>query len=207
MGLTPLHGLPGATRSGSIDPATVFHYTNTGGRITHDTKAAVDVSVTEAEELLNKKAGWKAVCGTAEFGEIVAGREADRALPSRPTSLLWRGLLMGVDAAKKKLAFDLFLDRILTYVGAYHLKLGGAVDALVFAGGIGEKSPELRAAVVAASACLGYAIDEGQNERVVSEAHAVENIGKAGEGQAKRVLVCYTDEQEEMARGSVLNGD
>lgn len=28
MGLTPLSGLPGATRSGDIDPSLVFHYTN-----------------------------------------------------------------------------------------------------------------------------------------------------------------------------------
>lgn len=32
MGLTPLHGLPGATRSGSIDPSLIFHYTNKAGR-------------------------------------------------------------------------------------------------------------------------------------------------------------------------------
>jgi acetate kinase len=33
MGLTPLAGLPGATRSGSIDPSLVFHYTNEAGNL------------------------------------------------------------------------------------------------------------------------------------------------------------------------------
>jgi acetate kinase len=78
MGLTPLHGLPGATRSGAIDPAAIFHYTNNAGRISHDKKHAVDVTVTEAEEILNKKAGWKAMTGTTNFGEIVKGISDDR---------------------------------------------------------------------------------------------------------------------------------
>ena len=28
MGLTPLSGLPGATRAGDIDPSLIFHYTS-----------------------------------------------------------------------------------------------------------------------------------------------------------------------------------
>lgn len=47
MGLTPLNGLPGATRAGAIDPSLIFHYTNKAGRITHDRKAAVQLHVTE----------------------------------------------------------------------------------------------------------------------------------------------------------------
>jgi acetate kinase len=109
-------------------------------------------------------------------------------------------------AARKKLAFDLVLDRILTYLGSYHLKLGGEVDALVFAGGIGEKSAELRAAVVRAAACLGFALDEranaGAGER---EDEKVVDIGRRKGGEeGKRVLVCWTDEQEEMARECAL---
>jgi acetate kinase len=46
MGLTPLNGLPGATRSGSIDPSLIFHYTNKAGRITHDPSMAINVQVT-----------------------------------------------------------------------------------------------------------------------------------------------------------------
>jgi acetate kinase len=78
MGLTPLHGLPGGTRSGAIDPAAIFHYTNKAGKITHDKKHAVDVTVTQAEEILNKQSGWKAITGTSNFGEIVSGMGDDR---------------------------------------------------------------------------------------------------------------------------------
>ena len=71
MGLTPVSGLPGATRCGVIDPSLIFHYTNRAGRISHDRSLAVNVHVTEAEEILNKRSGWNALTGTTDFGEIV----------------------------------------------------------------------------------------------------------------------------------------
>lgn len=46
MGLTPVSGLPGATRSGAIDPSLIFHYTNKAGTITHDPSMAADLPVT-----------------------------------------------------------------------------------------------------------------------------------------------------------------
>jgi hypothetical protein len=39
MGLTPLSGLPGGTRSGNVDPSLIFHYTADAGdvgRMSHD---------------------------------------------------------------------------------------------------------------------------------------------------------------------------
>lgn len=51
MGLTPLNGLPGATRSGSIDPSLIFHYTNKAGRMTHDPNMATHVGVTRVSFL------------------------------------------------------------------------------------------------------------------------------------------------------------
>jgi acetate kinase len=47
MGLTPLHGLPGATRSGTLDPSLIFHYTNEAGKMSHDKKMTKDLHVTE----------------------------------------------------------------------------------------------------------------------------------------------------------------
>jgi acetate kinase len=82
------------------------------------------------------------------------------------------------------------------FVGSYYVTLGGRVDALVFAGGIGEKSGALRAAVVEQCGCLGFEIDEGRNGRELEG--TVEEVGK--EGARHRVLVCKTDEQFEMAR-------
>ncbi|EIN09754.1 hypothetical protein PUNSTDRAFT_133522 [Punctularia strigosozonata HHB-11173 SS5] len=56
----------------------------------------------------------------------------------------------------RPLAFDLFMDHILGYVGAYFVALQGNFDALVFAGGIGEKSVELRERVAERVRCLGF---------------------------------------------------
>jgi len=95
-----------------------------------------------------------------------------------------------------KLAFDLFVDRICGFIGSYYVSLRGDVDALVFAGGIGEKSDRLRRAVVDQIGCLGFDLDEAANSKKLKT--VVEDIG--AKGSKHRVLVCATDEQFEMAR-------
>ncbi|KAK0754100.1 Acetokinase family-domain-containing protein [Schizothecium vesticola] len=174
MGLTPLAGLPGATRSGSVDPSLVFHYVANAGRLS--SSSTKDLHISRAEEILNKDAGWKALTGTTDFGDIIASSSS---------------------SPEKKLAFDLVVDRICGFVGSYYVSLHGQVDALVFAGGIGEKGAELRAAVVGHLACLGFKLDEGKNEAEGKEA-VVRDI--SGEEVRHRVLVCQTDEQMEMAK-------
>ncbi|KAI0671436.1 acetate and butyrate kinase [Trametes maxima] len=196
MGLTPVSGLPGATRSGAIDPSLIFHYTNRAGRITHDRAAAVDVHVTQAEDILNKRAGWAALTGTTDFGTIVREMNAVEARRDK-------GEEVKEDEGKWKIAFDLFLDRILGYLGAYYVKLGGEVDALVFAGGIGERSIELRDAVVEKVKCLGFALDPQANLEVDKHEGAVVDIGKPKD--LRRVLVCRTDEQLEMAKECAMD--
>lgn len=81
--------------------------------------------------------------------------------------------------------------------------MGGKVDALVFAGGIGEKSAELREAVTERVECLGFAIDPKANREVEGTEGAVVDIGKHSEG--RRVLVCRTDEQVSIQTALVSN--
>lgn len=171
MGLTPLAGLPGATRSGSIDPSLIFHFTHDAGK--PSTSSTKDMHTSQAEEILNKQSGWKALTGTTDFGHIASSKD--------PAC---------------KLAFDLFVDRILGYVGSYYVALGGRVDALVFAGGIGEKAAGLRETIGTKSRCLGFEVDDQKNGTEIQE--VVQDIGK--EGAKHQVLVCQTDEQFEMAR-------
>jgi acetate kinase len=192
MGLTPLSGLPGATRSGTVDPGLIFHYTNKAGRISYDPGMSVPIGVTEAEDILNRKAGWKAMTGTTDFKEIVENADLDHPPPMESSG-------DNKNNNPYTLAFYLFLDRILDLVGAYHLKLGANVDALVFSGGIGEHSPELREAIGKAVECLSYQhIDPEKNRAVQSQSGSVVDIS-FGERKG-RVLVCRTDEQFEMAR-------
>jgi acetate kinase len=172
MGLTPLAGLPGATRSGSIDPSLMFHFTHEASKPSHS--ASQKLHITQAEEILNKNSGWKALTGTTDFGKISAS-----------------------DREEDILAFDIFVDRILNYVAPYFTKLDGQVDALVFAGGIGEKGSRLRKAIVEGVKCLGFALDEGKNNNVDDE--VVTDI--SSKDSKYRTLVVHTDEQSEMARG------
>lgn len=185
MGLTPVSGLPGATRSGDIDPTLIFHYTHQAAKITHDKKGAVEVDVTEAEEILNKNTGWKALFGSDDFSRITEKMDVDE---------------------NARLAFDLFVDRLINHIGAYHLKLGGEVDAMVFSGGIGERSVELRSEVVKRCACLGFVVDEEKNRAATEKKGEVLEITGAGvnddeqreqerKGRENRVLICRTDEQ------------
>ncbi|EQB45764.1 acetate kinase [Colletotrichum gloeosporioides Cg-14] len=171
MGLTPVAGLPGATRSGNVDPSLVFHYASDVGKLSPNSTS--ELHLTEAEEILNKQAGWKSLTGTTNFGTIATSDE--------PTH---------------KLAFDIFIDRVCGFIGSYFVTLGGQVDALVFAGGIGEKSDKLRRQVVDQCACLGFTIDDELNGKMIES--TVQEVGKP-DGRS-RTLVCKTDEQLEMAR-------
>ncbi|CAK7210727.1 hypothetical protein SCUCBS95973_000886 [Sporothrix curviconia] len=177
MGLTPLAGLPGATRSGSVDPSLVFHYASDVGRLAPASTS--DLHISRAEEILNKESGWKALTGTTNFGAIAAA---------------------GADQPGHQLAFDLFVDRVCGFVGSYYVSLRGQVDALVFAGGIGERSDRLRRAVVEQCACLGFAMDEGANKEAAGHADGPVTDLTAKSGSQHKVLVCRTDEQLEMAR-------
>ncbi|KAM7223501.1 putative acetate kinase [Rhypophila decipiens] len=173
MGLTPLAGLPGATRSGSVDPSLVFHYASDVGKLSPSSTKELHIS--RAEEILNKESGWKALTGTTNFGTISSNPDNDPAM---------------------QLAFDLVVDRICGFIGSYFVSLRGQVDALVFAGGIGEKSERLRSEVVDQVSCLGFSIDEDVNKTRMEK--TVTDIG--GSSSKRRVLVCQTDEQFEMAR-------
>ncbi|KIV86706.1 acetate kinase [Exophiala sideris] len=172
MGLTPVSGLPGGTRTGDIDPSLVFHYTSEASALSPN--STKDLHISTAEEILNKQSGWKAIAGTTDFSKI-----AD---PNAPDT--------------HKLAFDIFIDRIVGYVGNYFVKLDGKVDALVFAGGIGEKSAYLREVVTHKVSCLGFTLDDDKNKKA-ADGGDVLNIGTSDK---MRTLVVETDEDLEMAR-------
>lgn len=75
------------------------------------------------------------------------------------------------------------------------------MDALVFAGGIGEKSAELRRSVVEQAACLGFGIDDDDDAGAGAEEDAVvRDVSSRKQGVRHKVLVCRTDEQLQMAK-------
>jgi len=44
MGLTPLAGLPGATRSGDVDPSLIFHFTHDAGKPSRSSSKEMHIS-------------------------------------------------------------------------------------------------------------------------------------------------------------------
>ncbi len=63
---------------------------------------------------------------------------------------------------RAKLAFDLYVHRIRAAIGGMAAVLGG-IDALVFTGGVGENSPDLRAAACITLGYLGLHLDSDKN--------------------------------------------
>ena len=59
-------------------------------------------------------------------------------------------------------AVDLFCYHARKWIGAFAAILGG-LDTLVFAGGIGENSPEVRTRICAGLGFLGVDLDETKN--------------------------------------------
>jgi acetate kinase len=89
-----------------------------------------------------------------------------------------------------RLAFDVYCQRIKSYVGAYYALLG-RVDAITFTAGVGENAGEVRAAALSGLDRLGIAIDPARNRAnapVISPEHA-------------ELVVCVipTDEEHEIA--------
>ena len=140
MGFTPLEGLVMGTRSGDLDPA-VLEYLG----------AKEGLSPGGVDNLLNKQSGLLGLSGlTHDMRDLLAEAKenADR---------------------RARLAIEIFCYRVRKYIGAYLATLGGA-DAIVFAGGIGENAPEIRAEVCAGLAWAGVELDAGANDRTVGGA-------------------------------------
>ena len=168
MGMTPLEGLVMGTRSGDIDPAVASIIARKEG-----------LSAFEVHTLLNTQSGLLGISGlTNDMRELQAelSEHADR---------------------RVRLAIDIFCYRARKYIGAYLAAMGGA-DAVVFTGGIGENSPEIRARICAGMEWSGLRLDEAKNR---------ETIGREGKISTEDSrLLAYaipTDEELLIARDTV----
>jgi acetate kinase len=98
---------------------------------------------------------------------------------------------------RARLAIDVFCYRLRHYIGAYAAALGG-VDAIAFAGGIGENSPAVRERTMRGLAGLGLAIDAKRSSEAKGKE---EEISPAGAGV--KVWVVPTNEELMIARDAV----
>ena len=70
------------------------------------------------------------------------------------------------DDRRVRLAIEIFCYRARKYLGAYLAAMGGA-DAVVFTGGIGENSPDVRARICANMEWAGLRLDSDKNQAMV----------------------------------------
>jgi acetate kinase len=88
---------------------------------------------------------------------------------------------------RAKLAFDVFCYRLKKYIGAYVGVMGG-IEVLVFTGGIGEHSAEVRESTCSDLDFMGIKIDPAKN-RQNSNSERVIHSGKV------KIYVIPTNEE------------
>jgi acetate kinase len=169
MGLTPLEGLVMGTRGGNIDPSILEFLHHKEG-----------MSFPEIDALLNKQSGLLGVSGlTNDMRELL---EEERVHQDR----------------RARLAIEIFCLRVKHYLGSYLAQMNGA-DAIVFTGGIGENSAEIRARICKDMDFLGIAIDPAKNQAAVGGQEG----DVSSEGARVRTFVIPTNEELLIARDTV----
>ena len=166
MGFTPLEGLVMGTRSGDLDPAILDYVAGKEG-----------MSLPEVESLLNKQSGLLGISGlTHDMRDLLA--EASEH-----------------DDRRARLAVEIFAYRARKQIGAYLAAMGGA-EAVIFSGGIGENSAEVRARICDGLEWFGLELDPAVNEATVRGAE-----GRISTSESRLAAwVIPTDEELLIAR-------
>ena len=136
------------------------------------------LSAGEVDRILNKESGLLGVSGIGNDMRDVLAQAA-------------------TGDKRCQLALTLYSYRVKKYIGAYAAAMGG-LDAVVFTAGVGENSPEIRAAVCEGLSFLGIELDADINAGVRG---AEGDISAAG--SRVRILVVPTDEERLIADETV----
>lgn len=123
-------------------------------------------------KILNTQSGLLGIAGSADMQELEARCGHDD---------------------KAQLAIDIFVNRIVKYVGAYLAEMQGA-DALVITAGIGERDAKMRQRIADKLGYFGVAIDPQKNR-----VSGVERDLSTADAKIKTILI-PTDEELMIAR-------
>jgi acetate kinase len=139
------------------------------------------LSADQVADGLDRRGGLLALAGTKDMAEVVER--------------------VGRSDAAAVLALDVYVHRLVGLVAAMTAALGG-LDVLVFTGGVGERSAEVRRLTARRLLHLGVELDEGAN------AGARPDVDVSAAAAAVRTLVVAAREDLEIARGTrtVLTG-
>jgi acetate kinase len=131
-------------------------------------------NVQEIDTMLNRMSGMLGLAGVTDFRDLSA--------------------LIAQGDEQAELAMNVYIHRLLSYVGAYVAVLGG-VDAITFTAGVGENDPDVRARLIHRLASLGFELDEEANKVRSKEPRII----SAATSKVK-ILVVPTNEELAMAR-------
>jgi acetate kinase len=137
MGLTPTGGVVMETRPGDLDPGLILYLLRQQKRDNEETISAV-------ETILNHGSGMIALAGMA--GDIKAVRQA-----------------AAKGDGEAVLALKIFTRSVTKAIGGFCWLLGG-LDAIVFAGGVGEHDVLTRADILSGLQNLGISVSSQLNE-------------------------------------------
>lgn len=168
MGMTPLEGLVMGTRSGDVDPAIVNLIATKEG-----------LSTQEVESLLNTQSGLLGISGLTNDMRVLQQELKEH------------------DDRRVRLAIAVFCYRIKKYIGAYLACMGGA-DAIVFTGGIGENSPDIRKRVCEGLEWFGLKLDATRNDQAIGTEDRIST-----DDSRLHAYVIPTDEELLIARDTV----
>ena len=135
------------------------------------------LSATQSEEILNKKSGLLGLSGVSSD---------------------MREVLKAADEGNHRalLALKAYCYRVRKYIGAYVATMGG-LDAVIFTGGIGQGSAEVRALALQGLSCMGITLDAERNR----QARGFDEVCRISTDDSKvATLVVPTDEERMMAR-------
>jgi acetate kinase len=141
MGFSPNSGLIMSTRSGDIDPAILLYLAENK-----------DLTPSKIEAMLNNKSGLLGICGfSSDIKDIIGHMEDEQA------------------KERAKLAFEMYIHRLKSYIGSYVFALEGRMNALVFTDDIGVSNPLIRQKICESLVWAGIEIDKDKNNQAKSE--------------------------------------
>ncbi|NLJ40981.1 MAG: acetate kinase [Clostridiales bacterium] len=137
-----------------------------------------NLSCEEVNSILNKESGMLGLSGiSSDFRDLHSAAVEGK--------------------GRAQLALDVFNYEVKKYIGAYAAAMGG-VDCIVFTAGIGENTPEVRAAACGDMEFIGIKIDDERNRTVRNRP---EYNGEINADDSKvKVLVVLTNEELMIAR-------
>ncbi len=137
-----------------------------------------ELSTSDITTIINKSSGLLGISGKSDMRDVREGAEnGDK---------------------ECRLALDIYVDRIVSYIARYYFELEGC-DAIVFTAGVGENNYQTRKEVLEKLEFLGIDIDLEMNEKIAGFKEIKEGL-ITKESSTIPVYVIPTDEEVMMAR-------